>query len=76
MKYKVTVLLKDNVFDPQGSAILKVLHNLGYRGISDVRVGKVFYLETDDSEDTVRKVSNEVLSNPVIERFEIEKVEE
>lgn len=74
MKYKITVLLKDNVFDPQGNAILKVLHNLGYKSIENVRVGKVFVLETDYDEETVRKISYDVFSNPVIEKFEIEKL--
>ncbi len=74
MKYKITVLLKDNVFDPQGNAILKVLHNLGYKSIENVRVGKVFVLETDYDEETVRRISDDVFSNPVIEKFEIEKL--
>lgn len=74
MKYKVTVLLKENVFDPQGSAILKVLHNLGYKDVENVRVGKVFIVETSYDEETVKKISDEVFSNPIIERFEIEKI--
>lgn len=76
MRYKITVLLKDNVFDPQGNAILKVLHNLGYKNINDVRVGKVFLVDADDNEDVIRKISDDVFSNPVIEKFEIEKLEE
>lgn len=76
MRYRVTVILKENVFDPQGNAILKVLHNLGYKNITSVRTGKVFFVDTDGDEDIVRRVSSEVFSNPVIEKFEIEKVEE
>ncbi|MFN4245072.1 MAG: phosphoribosylformylglycinamidine synthase subunit PurS [Brevinematia bacterium] len=76
MKYKVTVFLKDNVFDPQGSSILRVLHNLGYNGVQDVRVGKVFFVETSYDEELVKKIANEVFSNDVIEKFEVEKVGE
>lgn len=77
MKYKVTVSLKSNVFDPQGSAIMRVLHNLGYKNVNDVRVGKVFLIDVNDgSEDIIKKISENVFSNPVIERFEIEKLEE
>ncbi|MCX8029029.1 MAG: phosphoribosylformylglycinamidine synthase subunit PurS [Brevinematales bacterium] len=76
MKYKVIVSLKDNVFDPQGSAILKVLHNLGYKDVENVRVGKVFFVETNSNENVIEKISSEVFTNPVIEKFSIEKVEE
>lgn len=76
MKYRITVFLKNNVFDPQGSAIMKVLHNLGYSSVNDVRVGKVFFVDlSDGSEEVIKKISEDVFSNPVIENFEIEKLE-
>ncbi len=76
MKYKVTVFLKDNVFDPQGNSILRVLHNLGYKGIQNVRVGKVFIVESDNNEEMIKKVANEVFCNNVIEKFEVERMGE
>ncbi|MCS7299077.1 MAG: phosphoribosylformylglycinamidine synthase subunit PurS [Spirochaetia bacterium] len=76
MKYRINVFLKNNVFDPQGNAIMRVLHNLGYKSVNDVRVGKVFLIDiSEDSENIIKKISEDVFSNPVIEKFEIEKLE-
>ncbi len=74
MKYKVTVYLKENVLDPQGTAILQTLHNIGYKSIEDIRVGKVFFVEIngDNSKNIIENISKNVFSNPVIEKFEIE----
>ncbi|MGC8766765.1 MAG: phosphoribosylformylglycinamidine synthase subunit PurS [Brevinematia bacterium] len=76
MKYRVIVSLKDNVFDPQGSAILKVLHNLGYSNVKDVRAGKVFFVDLDSDDSVIDKIAEEVFTNPVIEKFKIEKLGE
>lgn len=74
MRYRVIVSLKDNVFDPQGSAILKVLHNLGYVNVNNVRVGKVFFVDIDSEESVVSKIADEVFANPIIEKFQVEKL--
>ena len=39
-KATVRVILKDEVLDPQGKAVLSVLKSSGYNNIEDVRVGK------------------------------------
>ncbi len=75
MKYKVTVFLKENVFDRQGNSILKVLHNLGYSNVTNLRVGKVFFIETNgDNKELIDKIAYEILSNPVIEKYTIEEL--
>jgi phosphoribosylformylglycinamidine synthase PurS subunit len=75
MKYKVTVFLKENVFDPQGNSILRVLHNLGYNDVTNLRVGKVFFIETNgNSKEIIDKIAYEILSNPVIEKYTIEEL--
>ncbi|MBZ2183651.1 MAG: phosphoribosylformylglycinamidine synthase subunit PurS [Bryobacter sp.] len=78
MKARVHVSLKPSVLDPQGQTITKALQSLGHKEILDVRQGKYFDIEMDgsaSSEDLERKlqdISQEVLSNPVIENFAIE----
>jgi phosphoribosylformylglycinamidine synthase PurS subunit len=78
MKARVHVSLKPSVLDPQGQTITKALQSLGHKEILDVRQGKYFDIELDgsaSSEDLERKlhdISQEVLSNPVIENFAIE----
>ncbi|MGH7212475.1 MAG: phosphoribosylformylglycinamidine synthase subunit PurS, partial [Acetobacteraceae bacterium] len=45
MKATVTVMLKPGVLDPQGKAIGRALHTLGYTTVGDVRAGKIIELE-------------------------------
>ena len=46
----VNVMPKAEILDPQGQAIVGALSRLGHAGISDVRQGKRFELEVDDSD--------------------------
>ena len=72
----VDVMPKPEILDPQGKAVLGALPRLGFSGVSDVRQGKRFELEIDGevSEELlaeVRKMAETLLSNPVIEDFEV-----
>jgi len=71
----VDVVMKPEILDPQGKAILGALGRLGIEGISDVRQGKHFELEVDDdvSEETLHKLADTLLANPVIEDFSIRR---
>jgi phosphoribosylformylglycinamidine synthase subunit PurS len=78
---RVTVLVRprDGILDPQGEAIRRSLAALGHP-VSEVRAGKVFDLEVDaDSPEEARRLATEVaesvLSNPLIESFEVEAVD-
>jgi phosphoribosylformylglycinamidine synthase subunit PurS len=71
----VDVMLKPEILDPQGQAILSALGRLGYDGVTNVRQGKHFELELDDSvdDDTVAQLAETLLANPVIEEFTIHR---
>ncbi len=76
MVVEVRVKLKEQVLDPQGEAIRRVLAGLGYGEISQVRVGKLMLLEISGTDaDAIRArvedACREVLANPVIEEFEV-----
>lgn len=75
-KVKVYVTLKENVLDPQGSAVEHALHSLNYKSVAHVRIGKYMELLVDDTqgdfEKTVQEVCEKVLSNPVIEDYTYE----
>lgn len=78
MRVKIFISLKNGVLDPQGKAIERSLHTLGYGEAHDVRVGKYLELVVDaDSRATaelrIREMCDKLLSNTVIEdyRFEI-----
>ncbi len=45
MQVEVRVKLKQQVLDPQGEAIRRVLAGLGYSEVEQVRVGKLMLLE-------------------------------
>lgn len=80
MRVKIFVCLKDGVLDPQGKAVERSLHTLGYREVQDVRMGKYLEIELDvpsrqTAEVRIREMCGKLLANPVIEdyRFEIEE---
>ncbi len=75
MKIKVFVTLKNGVLDPQGKAIHHALEGLGFRGINDVRAGRLIELDTDEniSDENVQDMCRKLLANTVIEDFEIER---
>ena len=45
----VNVMPKAEILDPQGQAVHRALGRIGVSGVSDVRQGKRFELEVDDS---------------------------
>jgi phosphoribosylformylglycinamidine synthase subunit PurS len=70
----VDVMLKPEILDPQGQAILAALPKLGFDGVTSVRQGKRFELEIADDEDAphrAREIAATLLANPVIEDFAI-----
>jgi phosphoribosylformylglycinamidine synthase PurS subunit len=69
----VDVMLKPEILDPQGQAILGALDRMGYGGVRSVRQGKHFELEIDGTLDDARvaEVAERLLANPVIEDFVI-----
>ncbi len=76
----VNVMLKPEILDPQGRAVQGALGRLGLTGVTDVRQGKQFVIdfagELDaDRSATLEKLAGELLSNPVIEDFNLTVVE-
>jgi phosphoribosylformylglycinamidine synthase subunit PurS len=71
----VDVVLKPEILDPQGQAIVGALSRLGVHGVTDVRQGKHFELEVDENvdEETIVKLADTLLANPVIEDFTIRR---
>jgi phosphoribosylformylglycinamidine synthase subunit PurS len=71
----VDVVMKPEILDPQGQAILGALGRLGIEGVRSVRQGKHFELEVDDAIDdaTLTQLADTLLANPVIEDFTIHR---
>ena len=72
----VDVMPKPEILDPQGKAVQGALPRLGFQGVSEVRQGKRFELEvegevTDERLAQLHEIAEKLLSNPVIEDFEV-----
>ena len=79
---KVSVYLKEKVYDPQGAALSRTLQERGYP-VGDIRVGKKMELEIEspsrkEAEQRLAEICAEVLANPVIEDFDyfVEEMEQ
>ncbi len=76
MKVSVTVTLKKDVLDPQGKVVEKTLRNMGYSNIENVRQGKYFEIEINESNKEnakriIEEICNKLLTNMVIEDYSI-----
>ena len=76
MKATIVVELKPSVLDPQGKAIEHSLSSLGFAGVEDVRVGKLFRITLAESGQTreaveshLRQMCERLLANTVVEKF-------
>ncbi len=74
MKISATVTLKKEVLDPQGKVVGQTLKNMGYKNVVNVRQGKYFDIELDETDkDKAKKIAEEIckklLTNVVIEDF-------
>ena len=79
LKFSVTVTLKKDVLDPQGKVVQNTLNNLGMNSLKNIRQGKFFEVEIDESnEDDARNKVNEMcqklLVNLIIEDYKINKI--
>ena len=77
MKIKITVRFKKDVLNPEGDTIKKTLNHLGYEDIKNVFLEKSFILEIDGKKykkKNIETIAKDILSNPVIEEYEIEKL--
>jgi phosphoribosylformylglycinamidine synthase len=73
-KAHINVTLRKSILDPKGKAAKEALHNLGYKKINDVRIGKYIELYVDaDNETDARSLAREscekLLANEVMEDF-------
>jgi phosphoribosylformylglycinamidine synthase len=76
-RFAVNVTPKPGILDPQGRAVEGSLGHLGIEGVSAVRVGRRIELtvtapDAATARATVERLASELLSNPLIEAFEIE----
>ena len=76
MKIKAIVTLKNGVLDPQGKAIQQTLNGMNFKNVEEVRQGKFFEIEVNESNETKAKslvddMCKKLLANLVIEDYKI-----
>ena len=76
-RFAVNVTPKEGILDPQGRAVEGSLGHLGIEGVSAVRVGRRVELtvaapDGRAARDIVERLAAELLSNPLIEAYEVE----
>jgi len=78
-RYAVNVSPKPGILDPQGRAVEGSLGHLGIDGVSSVRVGRRIELtvtapDAAAASEIVDRLARDLLSNPLIEAYEIEPI--
>ena len=76
LRFSVTVTLKKDVLDPQGKVVQKTLWNWGLRNLKNIRQGKFFEIEIDETdqiiaEKKVEEMCQKLLVNLIIEDYKI-----
>ena len=79
-RFAVNVSPKPGILDPQGRAVEGSLGHLGIDGVSAVRVGRRIELtvaapDEEAARAIVERLAGELLSNPLIEAYDIEALE-
>ena len=73
---KVYVTYKDSVLDPQGEAVKKAVHHLGYHSIEEIRIGKYFEIQVSAGEEaveeTIEAICDQLLANVNMETYSYE----
>jgi phosphoribosylformylglycinamidine synthase len=79
MRAKVIVMPKAAVLDPQGNAVRDAMRHLGMPEVRSVRIGKYMEIEIEgqngDFESRLHRLCRDLLSNPVIEDYELRNTE-
>ena len=76
MKISVIITLKKDVLDPQGKVIHQALDGMGFNNVNEVRQGKYFEIDTEETDpkkakDRVEEMCKKLLANLVIENYKI-----
>ena len=71
MNARVLIRPKEGILEPQGKAVERALPALGFDDVSNVRVGRLVELETEN-DDRLAELCEKLLANPLIEDYEIQ----
>jgi phosphoribosylformylglycinamidine synthase len=72
---EINVMPLKVLLDPQGKAVTSSMKNLGFKEVSNVRIGKHITLEIESESkehamERVNEACRKILSNPIMEGYE------
>lgn len=77
MKYKaeINVMPLNELLDPQGKAVMNGLSNMGFQGITNVRIGKRILIELEAENEKITNsiiddACKKLLANMIVESYE------
>lgn len=73
MKYELVTSLRKGIRDNQGLAVEKVLQQMGYTNVNNVRISKLITFECDGRTKLSEQVVD-ALVNPVMEDYILKKL--
>ena len=79
MKFEIFVTLKKEVLDPQAKAVESAIQSLGLSNISNIRQGKYFTLDINESDQEkahaqAEEACKKLLANLTIEEYSIKQL--
>ncbi|MCQ9208273.1 MAG: phosphoribosylformylglycinamidine synthase subunit PurS [Omnitrophica bacterium] len=74
LKAEIKITLRKTVADPQGLTVKHALESLGYKGLEEVRIGKLITIKlksksAKEAERETGDMCKKLLANPIIEDF-------
>jgi len=76
-KAKIYVTLKKTIMDAQGQTVMHGLHNLGYKEVQSLRIGKYLEMELEGADSAalksrVEEMCAKLLANPIVEDYRVD----
>lgn len=76
---RVYVTLRPSVLDTAGTAVESGLHQLGYEGVENIRIGKYIELtlvaeNQESAQKQLHEICDQLLANPVIENYSFDLI--
>ncbi len=66
---RIEVRLKKGLLDSRGQGLVKDIHDLGIKGVRDVSVADVYWLDADLSAEQLHKIGSCLLADPVVQEY-------
>ena len=77
MRIKILIRLKKQILEPQGKVIEQSLNNLGFKGLKNIRQGKLIEIDLPDNinqqekDSIIASACKKLLVNEIIEEYEV-----